>query len=177
MFVQSSYNNYMHGLDKKFLFQVVILLIVVFGSLAYSTGKLPDLPFLPQKIKVTELTIKDAKVTVEIADTTAKRKQGLGDRDSMAQNEGMLFLFPEKDQPLFWMKGLRFPLDMIWIRDNKVIDIIKNAPAPTTGQSDDDLPRYMPKEEVDMVLEVNAGFVDTNKIEIGDSVVVNLPSK
>ena len=164
----------MHGIDRKFLIQIALLLVVAFGSLAYATGKYPDLPFLPQKTKVTELVIKDIKVKVEIADNTSKRRLGLGGKDSIKEDEGMLFVFPKEEQPLFWMKGLKFPLDMVWIRDNRVVDIIKDAPVPAEGQTDDDLPRYMPKEDIDMVLEVNAGFVDKHNIQVGDEVKVDL---
>jgi uncharacterized membrane protein (UPF0127 family) len=62
------------------------------------------------------------------------------------------------------MKGMNFPLDFIWIRENKVVDITENAPAETKT-----IPSiYKPKEPVDMVLEVNAGVVKKDKIKIGD---------
>lgn len=166
------YNNYMHTLEKKFLIQVVGLLIITFTSLAIWTGKLPDLPFLPKPPKATEVIIKDVKINVLVADTPALRKQGLGGRESLGSNEGMLFVFPKADKTVFWMKGLKFPLDIIWIRGKKVVDIIKNVPPPLEGQTDDQLPRYMPKENVDMVLEVNGGFADANNIQIGDTVII-----
>ena len=62
------------------------------------------------------------------------------------------------------MKGMEFPLDMIWIRDGRVIGYEENVPVVTSGT----LPTYAPKELINMVLEVNAGFVGQNSIKVGD---------
>ena len=68
------------------------------------------------------------------------------------------------------MKGLKFPLDFIWIRDDSVVDIIQNAQIPDEGASDESLPIYLPREPIDKVLEVNTGVVDILKIKVGDTI-------
>lgn len=160
-------------MDKKFAIQIVILLIVIFASLAYSYGGIPNFSFVaPTQTEITEVVIGNYKITAEIADDTGERQKGLGGRDALAQDSGMLFVFTKPDRYTFWMKGLRFPLDMIWIKDNTVVDIIKNAQIPDVNLSDEQLPRYMPNQVVDSVLEVNAGFVDKNNIKVGDKIEV-----
>lgn len=158
-------------MDKKFAFQIVLLLIVTFSALAYATGRLPNFSFLslstPNTVK--DFKIGDVSIKVEMANDSAKRQTGLGGRDSLAENTGMLFVFEKPLRPQFWMKNVKFPLDIIWIKNNIVVDIIKNAAVPVPGVTDDALPRYVPNQEVDMVLEVNAGFVDSKGIKNGDT--------
>ena len=61
------------------------------------------------------VVIGDASYTVDLAVTPEERQQGLSGREHMAGNEGMLFVFDEERQLSFWMKEMRFPLDIIWI--------------------------------------------------------------
>lgn len=157
---------------KKFIIQGVFLIIVIMVSLAIYAGKLPGIPFLPETPKVTTVTINDIQVKVEVADTASKRSKGLGGRDSLAADSGMLFIFDKQDKYSFWMKGVKFPLDMVWIRSNRVVDISKNAAPLPPDIQDKDIPIYMPTEPVDSVLEINAGFADTNNIKVGDLVAV-----
>lgn len=109
----------------------------------------------PAPASAPTLTIGDTTLLVEISDDAQKRAQGLSGRTSLQSNTGMLFLFEEAFLASFWMKDMNFALDFLWIRDGVVVDITENVPAPTG----DDLPTYSPNQPVDMVLEVNAGWV------------------
>jgi hypothetical protein len=127
----------------------------------------------PTETPVPKKTLKigESEVKVEIADSTEKMRLGLGERNSLADREGMLFLYNIKRPAVFWMKGMRFPLDIIWIADGKVVQIDKQAPHEP-GVADPDLKRYISNEPVDAVLEVNAGFAEKNGIKVGDPVVI-----
>lgn len=155
---------------KKFIIQFVILIIVVFGALAIATSKINNLPFSPPQLKTGTVYINDTKINVEIADTAAARSKGLGGRTSIASDSGMLFQFDKPGKYAFWMKGMQFPLDFIWIRANRVADLQTNLQPPSPGQSDQQLPVYEPNQVVDMILEVNSGFVEKHDIKIGDLV-------
>jgi len=107
----------------------------------------------------------------EVADTQEKTTLGLSYRESLPKSHGMLFIFSNPHIPTFWMKGMNFPLDMIWIGENNtIVDITENIPAPAPGILEINLPHYSPKVPAKMVLEVNAGFVEENRIEVGDYV-------
>lgn len=154
---------------KKFTIQTIILLIIIFVSLAIFTSRLnPFLTFVPQREVTQIVRINNVEIEVEVADTKEKRSRGLGGRESLATQSGMLFIFPQEDKYSFWMKSLKFPLDLIWIRNMAIVDIIKGATPPSAGQKDETLPIYLPREPIDMVLEVNGGFVGSQGIKIGD---------
>lgn len=157
---------------KKFTVQAILLIAVIgFAIFFFNTkGQIPNLPFLPQQPVFKELQIDDTKIKVEVADTQAKRSKGLGGKQSLASDEGMLFVFPKADKYPFWMKGLAFPLDFVWIRGEVVVDILQDVQPPSPGQTDDSLPIYLPREEVDKVLEINAGTIQRLDIKVGDAI-------
>ncbi len=116
------------------------------------------------------LIIRSQIICVELANTDAKRQQGLSGRDPLSVNTGMLFLFPKAARHSFWMKDMKFPLDFLWIRESRIVDITHNVPPPKPETPLNELERYMPSEEVDAMLEVHAGTVAALGIAIGDSV-------
>lgn len=107
------------------------------------------------------LTIGQTVFSVEVAQTAAKRERGLSGRLNMAANQGMLFIFDNPGQHTFWMKNMRFPLDFIWIRGGKVVEITENVFPPRI---------IIPEVKVDQVLEINAGTVQKYDIKVGDVV-------
>lgn len=85
-------------------------------------------------------------------------------RNNLARDRGMLFVFPEDCRPSFWMKNVKFALDMIWLdRNKRIIQINENVPTCTIVC--DAVPAT---RDCRYVLEVNAGFTDQNKIKLGD---------
>ncbi len=123
-----------------------------------------------QIVQLPTKTIKvnDRSVDVEVADTDDSRKLGLSGRDKLDEGKGLLFDFTNTDfkRPGFWMKDMNFSIDIIWIKDGKVIDIKNDAPLPP----DDNLPVYYPPSEVSHVLEVPAGWSAKNNITAGSTV-------
>lgn len=152
-------------------------MIVIFGALLLYTGRVSDISFFSKPTTQSEVLINDTKIKIEIADTQGKRSKGLGGRESLASSSGMLFIFPKQDLYSFWMKGLKFPLDFIWIKGDKVVDITDNVPPPSDGQKDEELPIYQSKEAIDKLLEVNGGFVARSNIKIGDSIEIKEASR
>lgn len=109
------------------------------------------------------------KITVELARTQLAHYRGLSGRDKLCDDCGMLFVFPEPRKTAFVMRDMKFPLDMIGIREGKVVAIDENA----QPENETDLTVYQNKEVVDYVLEVNAGIVGRWGIKVGDEVVLN----
>lgn len=157
---------------RKFWIQITILLIVSLGALYLSYHLDLVEPFLPVKPKISETKIKVGEVVlkIEVADSASKRSKGLSGRESLASDSGMLFIFPQEKKYQFWMKGMKFPLDFIFIRGGKVVDLLRSIPTPSPAQQDQSLPLYEPVVPINMMLEVNSGFIDARQIQIGETV-------
>ena len=120
---------------------------------------------------MAEATLRGRTFTIEVADTPAKRELGLGERDALPADQGMYFPFGASQRWVFWMKGMRFPIDIIWIQDGKVVDIAESVPVP------DGLPlqTYAPSGPAEAVLELNAGVAREIGLQPGDDVLLRAP--
>lgn len=119
---------------------------------------------------VTTVTVRDATFTVDVAVTPNEKEVGLGFRKSLGDDRGMLFVYDHKERYPFWMRAMRFPIDIVWIDDRTIVDISKNV--PVSDKPVEQLPLYHPMVSVDKVLEINAGLSDAYGISIGDSVKI-----
>jgi uncharacterized membrane protein (UPF0127 family) len=122
---------------------------------------------------VERITVSVAGLSIdaEVARTPEQRGLGLGFRESIAHSEGMLFVYEEAGPHSFWMRGMQFPLDFIWIdAARNVVDLTLDVPPPPPGTADEDLESLVPASRVQYVLEVNAGAVREGSVSIGDAV-------
>jgi uncharacterized membrane protein (UPF0127 family) len=106
------------------------------------------------------------RVAIELAVTRAEQNLGLGGRDDLDWGHGMYFVYDRPAVHAFWMKGMRFPIDFVWIRDGRIVDLTLEVPFVPGGNG----PTVRPREAVDGVLELPAGYVRTNGWRIGDRV-------
>jgi uncharacterized membrane protein (UPF0127 family) len=91
-------------------------------------------------------------VQAEVAATVEQKRVGLSHRPSLAEGRGLLFPYAAPERPLFWMKDMHFAIDIVWIREGRILAITEDLPhdevPPATAR---------PPSEVDAVLEVPAG--------------------
>lgn len=107
---------------------------------------------------------------ISVMDTKEKTIKGLSGTAVLPKGYGVLFtLFDPHSRPHFWMKDVTFPIDIIWINKNRVVQITENVPPPKYNQKK--LPLYYSLEPVDTVLEINAGEARQRGIKIGDRVL------
>jgi uncharacterized membrane protein (UPF0127 family) len=104
---------------------------------------------------------------VEIADTAETRQRGLMHRESMAENAGMVFVFPEPAVHPFWMKNTLIPLDMIWVDQQQRVVAIREA-VPCTA---DPCPNYDPGAVAAYVVELNRGTAKRHGLAVGAKLV------
>jgi len=156
----------MYDADKPMLVGLVLLISALVGLLA--TGVLGADSIAPYTAKTPyseKIEIAGVPLHVEVADTDTERINGLSDRDQIAANQGMLFVFEESGRYPIWMRNMRFPLDIYWLDGHGVIvDVWKNAHPDSYPQI------FEPRDEAYYVLEVVAGFSELYNIEIGDRV-------
>jgi uncharacterized membrane protein (UPF0127 family) len=103
-------------------------------------------------------------VQVEVASDPNERERGLMFRTELAENAGMLFVYPSEAPLSFWMKNTYLPLDMIFINDTmRIVGVVENAqPLTLEAHSVTTPARY--------VLEVNGLFVRRHGISPGSRV-------
>jgi hypothetical protein len=110
------------------------------------------------------VTIRGSSVRAELARTAEARARGLSGRGPLGEGEAMLFLFPEPEFPGFWMQGMRFDLDLVWIRGERVVDVTAFASHREPERV------HRPREAADRVLEVPAGTAARHGWRPGDRV-------
>lgn len=109
------------------------------------------------------LTTGKVKVKAEAVSTPERLHLGLSYRRELPEGQGMLFFMPAIEVQTFCMRGMRFPLDLIWIVNRRVAGITRNVPPTFPGN-------LTSPEPVNYVLEVPGGFADKYGIKVGDRV-------
>lgn len=140
---------------KKFFIIFFIIAAVLFA--VFCLIKLKTVRNQPAVI------INNQKFSVEIADTSEKRSRGLGGREGICENCGMLFIFDGPGKYSFWMKDMQFSLDILWIRGEEVVYIARNISPDFRGT-------IRPVKDADQVLEINGGLCDKLGIKEGSRV-------
>ena len=135
--------------------------------------------------KYTNISMDEELFVVEVVDTPERISLGLSYRDEIGA-EGMLFYLGNQMIPSFWMKGMKFGLDFVWLecenssaRANtsegtscEVVDVTERVPPPKNPDLVGGLPTYSPKSPVTHVLEVNEGWVDTKEVSLGTTIAI-----
>jgi uncharacterized membrane protein (UPF0127 family) len=131
-------------------------------TITKATEVIPDI----STAKGPYVIIAGVRLSVEVADTPAERGRGLSGREMLPENSGMLFVFDTPGRYGFWMYGMKFPLDIIWIDERlRVVYFVENAqPCVNICET------YEPPADALYVLEVNAGFVKKYGLKVGDVV-------
>ena len=118
---------------------------------------------------------------IELAFTETELTKGLMDRDVLAENGGMLFVFDKMAQRSFWMKGCRFDLDLIYMDAQGVVVAthrMKMEKPQQRNESEeayyDRLPTYASGKPAQFVLELAAGQIDFLGLHVGDKLDIGI---
>lgn len=141
---------------------LIVFLLATFFWLKYGRITAP--------LRVGQIQIDNEIVEVEIADTILSRERGLSGRGELKKGHGMLFIFGVAAKHGFWMKDMKIPLDIVWIKGNKIVGVTEQV-YPDFEKSFWQLPIYYPPEAVDKVLEVPAGTVALHSWGVGSVVL------
>jgi uncharacterized membrane protein (UPF0127 family) len=114
-------------------------------------------------------TVKNHIFSIDVAKTPKEKEIGLSGKTSISTDYGMYFPFEKADYYAFWMKNMKFPIDIIFLKDNKIVTIFQNVPAPTSDT--DKLPLYQPDEPANAVLEITAGLSQKYSLSKGDTIL------
>jgi len=148
---------------RKFFVLLGVLFLLIVGI------------FIGQKYlqtpKAPTATINNHTFDLEIAKTPKEKETGLSAKKTLKKDSGMLFPFEKPGYYTFWMKNMKFPIDIIFIRDGRIVAIHKNV-KPPKGLNEN-LSIYNSSEPADMVLEINAGLSEKYTFKEKDLVKIS----
>src|SRR5215213_1047969 len=159
---------------RTFLLAVTMVLSAMCGVLTPGASSLAS-QIAPSLLQTAEITVGGVPLTVELAYRPADRALGLGSRDGLAPGTGMLFLFEGPAPRSFWMRGMQFCIDIVWIENDVIQGAAESVCPEPPGTADIDLASYFSPVPVSYVLEVPAGWLDAYELGAG-SPVEGLPS-
>jgi uncharacterized protein len=120
----------------------------------------------------TKVTINNFDLTVYLAMTNEQIIKGLVIKDQLKENEGMLFVYQLPAKYTFSMRGMKFPIDIIWLDNARKVIHIEHSLEPCP--SDIDCPKYIPSAAALYVLETIAGFSNRHDVKIGTQIDFHL---
>ena len=145
---------------KRIIFLIVMALLLITGALLFNA---------PEQTQVISIDFpKGGRLNAEVADTPEKLLFGLAFRSSLPPDSGMLYIFAESGPHRVWTKEFKFPVDVIWLDESKVVvHVVENA-APCV---EDRCPWYgPPPRDARYVVEANGGFITHEQVEVGQEV-------
>ena len=102
------------------------------------------------------VTVNGVELVADIAENSTQKSKGLSVKDVLKENEAMLFVFDTEREHSFWMKGMKFPIDIIWLDDDKEVVHVEHSLQPC--EPDSFCQAYKPDDDSLYVLETVAGF-------------------
>ena len=139
---------------------IIILVFILLAAIGFAVTNLFNFTNSPSA------TIKDKTFKLLVAKSDEEKQVGLSRHENLPADSGMIFLFDEPNIYSFWMKDMKFPIDILYINGDRIVTIYKNQKPERSGNP----PVLTPKEEADKVLEINAGLSDKYKFLEGDKI-------
>ncbi|MEK7578945.1 MAG: DUF192 domain-containing protein [Patescibacteria group bacterium] len=151
---------------KKILLALLIIVCALLLGVAFMLKNNEEISVEGTDLATTTLSWDGGSFIVEIADTSASRTQGLSDREELLRGHGMLFVFPKDDFYSFWMKDMRFSIDMLWLSsDFRVVHIVSAVSPETYPES------FTSPDSARYVLEIPSGESLTKGVVVGTQFV------
>ena len=138
-----------------------MLLLGLLGPLACTASRDSDAEYGRARVE-----IRGHSLEALVARTPEQRSLGLGKRDGLPPGLGMLFPYASPSRHGFWMAQMRFDIDIVWIREGRIVDLTLGIPHDLPAP----LPTYRPRHPADLVLEVRAGVAEEAGWRVGDPV-------
>lgn len=141
--------------NKKRIILILVVSLLLFAVLFFGQENNKD--------EAVKLSVGGETFKVEVVSERYDLEKGLGEREDLCLSCGMLFKFPSPGKHAFWMKDMKFPIDIIWLSENEIVHLEKNVSPSLVGT-------LVSPGKADSVLEINAGMSDKFKLETGDRI-------
>lgn len=140
-------------------------ILTIFSAILFSFSTLFAIEELPQKVRIGS-----TYAYLEIADEASEIERGLSYREELDWNHGMLFCFPEAERRGFWMRHCYFDIDLAYLDSNGVIRQILFMKTEPLGTPPSQLKiYYSDSDDIQYVIEMNAGWFAANNVQVGDT--------
>lgn len=152
---------------------LLALLMVTSSSAVAQSPTTPPwrIPLDPARDTV-DVVVGDDSLLTELAISGDQQTLGLGYRNELKADSAMLFVNDSAAPRTFWMKGMRFCLDIIWIEAGEIVGAAENVCPDPDGTPDRDRARFASPQPVTFVLEVNAGWLASHGYGAGTKVTI-----
>lgn len=161
-----------HGKEASARFAA---LVIIGAAVFFSQGSTEGAGRADAKMPTAKISDKHV-VKLEVAATDKEIEHGLMFRTSLPEDQGMVFLFHPPRPVNFWMYHTLIPLDMLFVKNGKIVKIFENVP-PCKSENPRDCPTYPAAEglEVSEVVELVGGYAKKNEVKEGDSISFDMP--
>lgn len=151
------------------VYEIIVIFIIALAWLFVYQNYWDDLmAFLFSEEPVFVVYLDDVAIEVTIADDRAERIQGLSGVTELGDFEGKLFIFDESDTHGIWMKDMNIPIDILWFDEDLRLVHSESNVTPDTYPAN----IYVPDEPARFVLETNAYFMDSLRVQEGERLIV-----
>jgi uncharacterized membrane protein (UPF0127 family) len=164
-------------LRNRFLISLIsaMLVLVVLPVASTSAQSVPWREELQLVREETAIMVGDDVLTVELSVTISQQTLGLGYRNGLENGTGMLFVNESATPRSFWMLGMRFCIDIVWIEDGEITGAAESVCPEAEGTEIGDYATYRSCEPVTFVLEVPAGWLEQRNY--GAGTLVQIPEE
>ena len=149
---------------------LAVTMVLSLVGVAPAPGASPPRLQVAPPLQTAEITVGGVPLTVELAYLPADRSLGLSYREGLAPGTGMLFLFEGPAPRSFWMRGMQFCIDIVWIENGVIQGAAESVCPEPAGTADAHLTSYVSPVPVTYVLEVPAGWLATYGLGAGTPV-------
>ncbi len=111
-----------------------------------------------KKPKECVITAPKGEICLPVADTMMSRARGMSFKQDKSL-PGMVFAFNKIYRPAFWMFGMQFPIDIVWIKGGEVVSVDRNVPRMWTSAVDI-LGIRRPPVKINIAIELPVGVAE-----------------
>ena len=148
-------------MTRRFLRALAAFCVLAAPSTAPAAPAVVPLKLPSGTVLQTEVMIKDPE-----------RQMGLMFRPSLPRDRAMLFVFEAVDFHGIWMKNCKFPIDIVWLDEQRKVVHVAEAVPPCKA---DPCPVYEPMQRAAYVVEMNAQQARQEKVVLGATLDFTLP--
>lgn len=158
------------------LFALAVVALVLTTAVAAGVVPPPATLFDTGEYERSEVTITNncsqvlGTVEVRIADSRQQKIVGLSETPALQNGSGMLFPYDESSEHTYVMRGMDYPLDIVFVGADGRINAIESAPAPGPNEDGNDIRRTGTGK---YVLEVPRGWMERHSIHVGHRVATD----